>query len=808
LADYAFDRNSAPYFLTERAPPVLAGTRIGTAMRIELGKLRVVVSGLALLSLAGLASCGHAQRMAVASGGVTHLRVTNQVILPGVTRLGINLGEQNFYDSGQMLKNLLARNPGFEGLSYRTILHCVYGGPGRCTDTRQGFQYPVGFWDGASFEVLDGSATGRRGTVTAGGPSGGGYAVVLDGGTMIASGDWLAIQKQMPGEPAAGWWPSVRGGGRLDAERADLPLGTAGHQALRMDATAPGAEAQINSYMDSTEGMIFLHLRGRYRLSFKAKAVAGSRVLHVHVRRLAPGLPSYLNQDVALTGTWAQYSQEFAANEGVIPAAAVEAGFNVSGGAVLLDDVDLEQIGGDPANHTAYRDEVVQTLKELRPGVLRYMSSYAGLGSTVDNLLAPTLGRVRSGYKSWYTATEDIPVGVPEFLDLCEAIGAEPWITAPAAMSREEARKLAEYLAGGAGTAGGAVRAAGGRVDPWTRSFRTIHIELGNETWNSGYQGETMEDPAAYGRRSNVVFTAFRAAAGGDAGRFDLVVGTQAYFPGRNPGLLAAATQANSLAIAPYMMLGVTRWGSDDELYGPLMAQPEQMSREGIVQATQASAYGRQLAVYEVNLHTTGGTAPESVLDRFTPSAAAGVAVAGHMLRMMRDHGVRDQMLFCLPQYRFKRSDSIPVRLWGSVVEMGPNGRKRPQFLTEALANRAIQGDLVKVEVTGENPMHDQPEGNDGVRLNGVHEIDAYGFQAGKSHGLIVFNYGLHQSRRISIEAAGIGGNANVSLSRIVSSGPGDSNESTIQVRVRQERLTGSELVLAPCSMAVLEWTE
>ena len=40
-------------------------------------------------------------------GDVTRLRVTSQVILSGVTRLGVNLGEQNFYDSGQMLKNLL-----------------------------------------------------------------------------------------------------------------------------------------------------------------------------------------------------------------------------------------------------------------------------------------------------------------------------------------------------------------------------------------------------------------------------------------------------------------------------------------------------------------------------------------------------------------------------------------------------------------------------------------------------------------------------------------------------------------------------
>ncbi len=278
--------------------------------------------------------------------------------------------------------------------------------------------------------------------------------------------------------------------------------------------------------------------------------------------------------------------------------------------------------------------------------------------------------------------------------------------------------------------------------------------------------------------------------------------------PGRSGEVLAAAPAANSLAIAPYLMHSVTQWANDDELYGPLLAQPEEMSRAGIVNQTQAAAGGRQLAVYEVNLHTTEGSAPQAVLDRFTPSAAAGVAVAGHMLRMMRDHGVRDQMLFSLPQFEFKRSDGTPVRLWGSVVEMGTDGRARPQLLAESLVNRAIRGSLVKVELSGVDPTHDQPAGNDGVHLNGMHEIDAYAFQDGKSHGLVVFNNGLHQARRIDVEAPGLAANPNVRLWRLVSPGPGASNENAVAITVKEERFTGTELDLAPCSMAVLDWSD
>lgn len=765
----------------------------------------VALVAIALLGIVVTSPFWQAQRVSGVGDAVTHLRVTSQVILPGVTRLGINLGEQNFYDSGQMMKNLLYRNPGFEGMAYRSILHCALGGAAICVDTRQGFQWPEGFWNGARYDVLDGAAAGRKGTVTVSGPNGEGYGLTLDSaGMAIGSGDWLAVEKEFPGDPAAGWWPTLKGGAQLLAERTDLSPETQGRQALRIEAANQGQSVELRSYFDSTEGFTFVRLRGRYRLSFRAKGLEGSKILHVHVRRNAAGMRDYLDQDVRLSSQWADYHEEFTANEDAGPIGTVEAGFGVAGGSLLLDDVDLERIDGDPTNHTAFRDEVVDTLKELRPGVLRLMSSHAQLGSTVDNLLAPPMARQRSGYSIWSTTMEDIPVGIPEFLELCKEVGAEPWIVAPTAMSVDEARRLAEYLAGGPQTVGGALRIAGGRLEPWTRAFTTIHIELGNETWNEIFAGETMEDAAAYGRRANRDFTAMRAVAGADAGQFDLVVGTFIDMPERNGALLAAARQANTLAIAPYLMHSVTHWGNDDELYGPLMAQPEQMSREGVVQAAQASAGGRQLAVYEVNLHTTEGTAPQAVLDRFTPSVAAGLAVTGHMLRMMRDHGIRDEMLFSLPQFRFKRTDGKLVRLWGSVVVMG--GRERPQLLAESLANRVMGGNMVRVEISGENPTRDQPEGNDGVRLAEVHELDAYAFEQSKAHGLIVFNYGLHQTRQLTLEAPGL--NADATLWRMVSPDPGASNEETQQVTIREDRFDGTDLSLPPCSMAVLEWQE
>jgi hypothetical protein len=108
--------------------------------------------------------------------------------------------------------------------------------------------------------------------------------------------------------------------------------------------------------------------------------------------------------------------------------------------------------------------------------------------------------------------------------------------------------------------------------------------------------------------------------------------------------------------------------------------------------------------------------------------------------------------------------------------------------------------------VSGDDPAHDVPAGNDGVRLSGFHEMDAYAFEEGRRHGLIVFNYGLHQIRRISLEGPGLRSGAN--LWRLLSPGPGASNEGATQVTIREERYGGGELEMPPCSMAVLEWQE
>jgi hypothetical protein len=290
---------------------------------------------------------------------------------------------------------------------------------------------------------------GRKGTVQSSAPKDGGYGLLLSGsGAAIGAGDWLAVSKQMPGDPASGWWPSVTGGARLEAERKDLSPETRGSQALRIEAAGAGQSAELKSYFDTLEGYSFVRLRGRYRLSFRAKALSGARTVHVHVRRIANGRFDYLEQDFELTPRWADYYAEFEASEGPLPAGRWRRVSAWPAARCCWTMWTWSKPAATRRITPLFAMRWCRRCKELHPGVLRLMSAHAELGSTIDNLLLPPMARQRPGFSTWLTTMEDIPVGIPEFLELCREVGAEPWIVAPTAMSEDEARTLAEYLSG------------------------------------------------------------------------------------------------------------------------------------------------------------------------------------------------------------------------------------------------------------------------------------------------------------------------------------------------------------------------
>jgi hypothetical protein len=765
---------------------------------------------LLILLLAGLAGARAA----------TTIDVSDTPRIASLKRLGINLGWLNNYDSGQIMKELLFRNPGFEGQINQSIVRVgtTQGTATAFVDENPFAQWPTGFWNGATYEVIRGAALGRAGSVVSSTAPSGGLGTsytVAENGTVFGAGDYLILRKSATGGATSGWSTNVSGGGAISTEVADLPPGTLGRQCVRLSATGAGQNATLMGNFESSVAGQFIQVNGGFQLRFKARGAGGANRLSVQLSRGSPANLAYLSQSVVLSTSWQDYTLSFNATEDGSARGTVQALFSPANQSeVLLDDVSLAQsTGGDATNTTRFRDAVVAALRELRPGVLR--SYVEVLGDSLDNQLAQPFGRQRAAYSSQLYTRDSISYGPHEFLELCELIGAEPWYVMPSVLSTQEMSNLVEYLAGPETSPYGARRAALGHPAPWTDVFTRIHLEFGNEAWNNAtYYGGTISDAPSYGARGSAIFGVAKASPYYAAAKFDLVLGGQADVPARNIAIHNASTNHDTLAVAPYIGGNTTSYATDEELYGPLFAETEQVDQAGYMRQNYLNQQGSSrpvpLALYEVNLHTTNASSiPQERLNAFTPSLGAGLAVADHMLMMLRDLGVQNQLLYGLTQYANNRSDGKYVLLWGAVRDMGVTNRRRPQFLAVQLANEALAGRLVTTAHSGDNPVWDQPLTN-GVQASGLHELRSYASASGTMRSLIVFNLSRTQARAVNFTGVNAP-HGTVTLRRLGGSALTSTNENDQSVAISQQSLFSFDPVsgvsLPAYSMSLLQWT-
>lgn len=765
-----------------------------------------------------LTACQHPS--AEPAPSVTTITIGPEVLHTDVKRLGINLSGQSFYDSGQMLRNLTFRNPGFEGETWQSILHCKSVAATTCIDENQYAVWPAGFLDGAHYEFLSGPARGSTGTVRSSTAAANNQGVSVTLPIAPTTGDFLLVRLDRPGDAQAGWWTSVHGGATVSTEFKDLSPNTPGRQALRIDSSGPNESAAIASYFDSFEGRSFVHLNGRYTLAFRAKLLNGIHFISVKVERLDTkhGRNTFFSKTVQLSPEWRDYAFPIDASENSSAVGTVGLTFSFDHMSALLDDVSLTAAPA-PDNPTAFRNEVVQTLRDLHPGVLRYMDNGTNFGSSLDNLLAPPFARQRSGASTQLTVQEDIPIGLHEFLTLAKAVGAEPWFSMPPGFSAADAANLVEYLSGAPATRYGGIRAALGQREPWATVFPTIHLELGNEQWNArSFAGSTIADPTAYGQRAAQIFAAIHGSSGFTPGKFDLILGSWATVPWWTQQEVASSSGFDSVAVAPYLFNDFNDASSTEAMFGPMLSEPESIDSrpDGYMVQQSKAAKSSKLAVYEVNLGSMTGSAAitQADIDRAIPSLGAGLAVADHMLLMLRDLGITTQCLFGLPEYVNNFTAPGPKRmipLWGAVVDMGgATNLRRPQFLTEQLANEAILPTMLATHVRGPDHTWNQPlSQNDKVLLDHAQLIQSFAFAEGSRHSVILFN--LSRSQSIPVTFAGDTKPSNiVEESRVTAANIDDSNENTERVLIRRRHLqafqANAPYELPAYSMTVLRW--
>ncbi len=805
------------------------GKPAGTVLLLAGLALAVNVLVLAWPGVLGRFPSDPSQPAAKTAGGrVTTITIGPEIQRTGVKRMGINLSGQTFYDSGQMMRNLIFRNPGFEGETWQSFLHCVQATDGTCTDENVYSAWPADFLDGARFEVISGAAQGASGLVRTSSAAGGGKGITLTfasptGG--LADGDFLLVEMEKPGDAAAGWWTSTSGGATIATEFHDLAPGSPGKQSLRLSAAGAGQYASVSSYFDSSEGRSFLQLRGPFRLRFRARGVTENAHLSVAVARFDKihGSHTFLSKDASLGSVWSDYKFEFSANEDGSAVGTLALTFAVSGSGALLDDVELTPVSTS-ANVTAFRDPVVEALEELRPGIVRFMDNGTSFGSTLDDLLAPPFARRRGGWHQTSARAEDIPIGLHEALVLAQTVHAEPWYTLPATLSPAEMGNLMEYLAGTGNTTYGAKRIALGQREPWTSVFPVIHLEFGNEMWNAGdFGGASLPDPAVYAARAQAIFGAARRSPWFNREHFDLIADGQAANTWLTRQALKTPVQATSIDFAPYLFGTFNDASSTEAIFGSMFSQPEQVDTGSGQMAQQArlarsAPYPAAPAIYEVSLGTSSTTNPaltQADVDRTVPSVGAAIAVADHMLLMLRELGITQQCVFALPEYanqlRGPGARNLTTPLWGTVVDMGgPTNLRRPVYLALELMNRAMLPVELATHLSGANPTWSQPASrNDEIPASQPHLLQVFAFGDGAKRSLILLNL----SRTESLPVDFVGKDAptgTVAESRLTSANITDSNEREAKVAIAARQIAGfnpnQAYALPPFSLTVLAW--
>ena len=136
----------------------------------------------------------------------------------------------------------------------------------------------------------------------------------------------------------------------------------------------------------------------------------------------------------------------------------------------------------DIPNTQGYRNDVLGALKELSIPNLRWPGGcFADEYHWMDGI-GPRDQRPRMVNNNWGGTVEDNSFGTHEFLNLCELLGCEPYVSGNVGSGTvEEMAKWVEYMTAEDGPMA-KLRKQNGREEPWKVHF----FGVGNESWGCG----------------------------------------------------------------------------------------------------------------------------------------------------------------------------------------------------------------------------------------------------------------------------------------------------------------------------------
>jgi hypothetical protein len=721
--------------------------------------LRILLWFSLIAALAGATALAWIYRPA----GDVEAVITNNVLVAGVKPFGVNLGNWTFWGAEQLSANVL-KNPGFEGLIDGAIVIPTRNSRETFNDSPDWLAREDGFWEGATYRIRAGQAAGKEGRIVHSlkkGPGGLPSFTVQEGDPVPDFGSAVAVVKTTDEKLPAQWWYSRGKGNSFSPALGQVRPGSPGKRSLRVGA-AGDDYAEVASYFDTiaNRGGKMLPLNGDWKLSFWARVEEGNASLKVLLRR-GESVP-FLATNVSLSREWKKVELTFRGKDDG-PADTVSLRLRVSGepeGHILVDDIDLRK---SQDVDKPFRSEVVEILRSLHPWYLRDWEGQ--LGDTLENRIAPAFARRSYRYRPGTDdAQTDFGYGIGDFLDLARDVGAAPWIIVPPTFSDAECAGLGDYL-----------------VQRKLPAGQEVMVEFANESWNDLFRPAGIPDPYMYSQAADRCFAALRSHVAGL--RVRTVIGTQFANPNSVAAYAAESHGADVVAVAPYFAYSIPA-GLSLNARIQLLFEPQTKKLSAILNT--AVRMKKELAVYEVNLHSSDGDAP--ALDRvpLVAGMASGSALAKTMLDVLAG-GVRNQCVYTLSGYDAGiKSGKGFIPLWGVVRDLGVTNRLRPTGLALQLMNDVLRGNMLT------------------VTQHGPRDVSLYAFSGGPS---VIAVSGSSVLRRISLELPA-GRAREVQVFRLAAPSLASTNESGHDVRIAAENLPVTagrvSFELAPWSMAVL----
>jgi len=691
-----------------------------------------------------------------------NIEVLPDIQTPNVPRIGLNLGERSIFGGAQLIRNILL-NPGFEGQIDRTVVIVAHATDQGFDDDMSWSGRPDGFWSGARFDVRSGKAAGQGGILSDSqkrGEDGLPTFSTKEPAPDLSAGDAIILTRINDANLPTTWAsPRDTPSDQVTPELNDKRPGSSGRRSLAL-IPLPNAPkrvtppARVTAYFDAIGDRAgkLLPIDGKWKFSIWARSNSGKGSLMITFQR--QGSQPFLRETVKVPSEWKLVEFQFNGNDNG-PPGVLSLELAAEEDKILLDDASLEAMD---AGSGVFRREVVGVLEKLKPGYLRDWQGQ--LGNTWENLIASADARRADRYRP---GPEDrYGYSLPEFLDLCKKIGANPWVILPTTFNDNEYEAFGRYLAE--------------RIKQ--DGFSEVVAEFGNENWNGIFRSGGFPNPQTHGRVAQRAFANLRKGAGADA-PIRLTVNGQHVNTGFALKMLDSTPNADMLSVAPYVLSEINRSDFAGTPW-PLMFKADTSLP---IYGPGIRKRGKELVVYEVNYHTTRGDIEPALREQIVAGSASGSGLAKRLLEAL-NIGVRRQCIYNLAQYDFSLPDRNFVKLWGIMRDLGPTQRMRPTGLAMVLMNSALPGDAHALRINGPN----------------AESLTAAAFLRKDGWALAVVSASA-QPQEVQIKFPP-SSPAPSRLLKLDAASPSSSNENSEEVRIAAQALSGKQ----PLTVTVPPW--